>query len=131
MISIYLYFFFSIATFAVFFFLPLIILKPWKRRDLLSTSISESELKQLFSSRATHDKHFLNIKRLSGATKVEIFTLRNQSFIELQFQSLRDSLNFKQSVLQAGLCLEPHITIIREKHYFMVIFFAPQPSVRL
>ncbi len=129
--DIYIYFCLTILAFVGFLGFPLLLLKPWKRKQMINQLVDHGHLQILFSKRYAGGDITLRIKNLVDATAVDNVKLGNQDYFELKFESFRDSLNFKKAVLLAGICMETHITIIREGKEFFVIFLAPHQEISL
>jgi len=129
--EIYIYFYVMMAAFVFFICLPLLLIKPWGKKKLMHHFKDYQDLRNLFGS--THAKEYVlhKLSALFDATAMDILRLGEQNYFELKFKSFRDSLNFKKAILLSGICLETHITIIRDQQDFQVIFLAPQASVRL
>lgn len=129
--DIYIYFCATLLAFIFFFFLPILLIRPWKRKKVFHKLVAPQELKRLTLLMNHNHNVKQKISDLFDATAVDVLKTGKQDYFELKFRSFRESLNFKKAILTAGICMENHITIIRDQQEFQVIFMTSRKKVRL
>lgn len=120
--DVHFYFWITIIAFLVFICFPLFILAPYRQRRESRSADLVRELRKLKFNLQHPEQAFYQIRERFGATAYDVSLLGKQCYYELMFRSVADSIKFKRQAVSAGICSEKHITIIREKSMYTVIF---------